>query len=100
MTYQISDVLSFSCGRILSLGVDGELYAADPSLVHELQFAATGDEKAYAWECMRRAVINPDLFCWKHWDVGSPIEVSDKLRQEAREKYSWPLKAGKTLQLA
>jgi len=43
-----------------------KLFAANPDLVPEPQFARIGDTKAYAFESLKQARINPDALvrCW------------------------------------
>jgi hypothetical protein len=43
-----------------------ELFAANPDLVPEPQFARIGDTEAYAFESLKQAGINPDALvrCW------------------------------------
>jgi len=49
-----------------------ELFAANPDLVPEPQFARIGDTEAYAFESLKQARINPDVLvrCWPQ----SPLE--------------------------
>jgi hypothetical protein len=96
---QISDVISFACGKVIAKGIDDELYAANPDLVPELRHARNcGNAEAYAFEALKRATLEPDLFRWVHWDCGNPYMIGEELKHEARWKYGWPILARKPVQ--
>jgi hypothetical protein len=90
---QVSDVISFLAGKVIGVGEDQELYTADAAMVPELDSARKG--KAYGFEACRRACLQPDLFDWRHWEVGNPLLLASELKYKARYEIGWPFKTRK-----
>jgi hypothetical protein len=93
---QIADVISFSCGKVIAKGIDDELYSANPDLVLELQHARnSGNAESYAFESLKRATLEPELFRWVHWDCGNPYMIGQELKHEARWRWGFPYRTRK-----
>jgi hypothetical protein len=72
----------FNKHRVAALGVDGEVYHADPELVADLKSNPSATLKT---ACVH-AMINPEAWTWRHFDVDSVLYYSDMVKTKTKAR--------------
>ena len=80
---RIDDVLTMVGDRIIGRSTDGFLYFTRPT-------------NADPFQALKKATLEPEAQGWHLWNIRRDEdldEVADQLRQDARQKYAWPVRA-------